>query len=308
MKYRNGIALLITLVFIIAITLSVAIGLKQVKEGSYAVQNELFLLQSNMILNDVLTFLKNSNDLKKIIDNNDSVESLNMFLSQVGFIPFESNDIMVSLEIKSARSKININTISEHNISNTEDINERKEAFNTYFSKYSVDSEYTNILLDMMGEIKEGMLYNSEIFYEKPYLFRDYIVSLKHLEVANNFYKQIYHDNYIDGIDFKNLFTFNQDKKTAVDLNYATADVWELMLDVDEIRANELLSGSGSYTKLSDLGLSDDEKLLLSRFRTSYFEPYLDVMIEIIQKEHRSKIYFEYDIKNSKGSHFSYEI
>jgi len=40
----------------------------------------------------------------------------------------------------------------------------------------------------------------------------------------------------------------------------------------------------------------------------SYFEPFLDVKIEVIKDDSMAKIHFEYNIKNKKGSNFSYEI
>ena len=43
------------------------------------------------------------------------------------------------------------------------------------------------MMLDMMSEVKEDLAYNSEIFYDKTNLFRDYIVSRKHLSEIDDF-------------------------------------------------------------------------------------------------------------------------
>ncbi|MEA2100526.1 MAG: hypothetical protein U9P72_10405 [Campylobacterota bacterium] len=304
---KKGIALLITLLFIIAITLSIGIGLKQVKVASSEIQNENFMLQTTIILDDVLKFLKTSKDLEKVASDNTG-EALYMFLSQSSFIPFEASDIKISLEIVSARAKLNINAIVDINGSKSDVSIARIEALKVYLSNYNINEDYTNILLDVMGKVKEDMSYNSDIFYEKPYLFRDFVVSDTHLGEVNDFYMKTYHDNNLKNIDFEKLFSFNSNIKTAIDLNYASAEVWELILGVDKLRAEELSFGSGSYTKLDELGLSNHEKLMLDRFKTSYFEPHLDVNIEIMQNSNMAKIHFEYDIKNKKGSNFSYEI
>ena len=304
---KKGIALLITLLFVIAITLSIGIGLKQVKSASIQVQNESFMLQTSMILDDVLRLLQTSKELDGI-SGDSKVEILNVFLSQSSFIPLEASDIKISLEIFSARGKLNINALVDSNTTNTTATTQRLDSLKDYLSNYNINSEYSNILLDLMGGIKEDMSYNSDIFNEKPYLFRDYVSSDAHLDEVKDFYMKTYHDNSLKNVNFKNLFYFNKDKTTKIDLNYATPEVWELILGVDKPRAEDLSSGGGAYATLEDIELSDDEKYMLSRFEVSYFEPHLDINIEIIQNSNMAKIHFEYDITQKKGSNFSYEI
>jgi len=81
-----------------------------------------------------------------------------------------------------------------------------------------------------------------------------------------------------------------------------------MILGVDKLRAKEIAQNKITYTKLDDMELSEDEKDMLSRFKTSFFEPYLDVKIEIIQDDNSAKIEFEYDLKARKGMNFSYDI
>lgn len=305
--HKKGIALLITLLFVIAITLSIGIGLKQVKSASTEVQNETFMLQTSMILDDVLRLLQTSKELD-MISGDAKVEILNMFLSQSAFIPLEASDVKISLEIFSARGKLNLNALVDSNITNTEISMQRIDSLKYYLNNYNINLAYGDILLDLLGGVKEDMSYNTDIFNEKPYLFRDYITSASHLNEVNDFYMKTYHDNNLKNVNFEKLFYFNSDITTKIDLNYATPDVWELLLGVDRLRAEELSSGGGAYTTLEDIELNDDEKDMLSRFKVSYFEPYLDVNIEIIQNSNMAKIHFEYDIQQKKGSNFSYEI
>ncbi|MBU1659435.1 hypothetical protein KKG72_10365 [bacterium] len=302
-KFRKkGIALLITMFFIIAITVAVGVGLKQINEASWHVENESFMLQTSVLLDDVLTLLQNSKELDMIVKDN-SGDDLFAFLSQASFIPFESSGIKVIIELKSARAKFNPNLLADTNGSAY-----RVDALKRYVDRYRVNSEYVDFLLDIMGGIKEDMSYNSDIFYEKPYLFRDYIVSLKHLDEVNDFYIKRYHENSLKNIDFKNLFYCTKEKNTLIDVNYATPQTWELMLGVDALRAQELHLGGGYYKSLEDLLLSEDERLALEKFGPSFFEPYLDVRVEIIQNENNSVINFEYDMKKKQGYNFVYEI
>ena len=146
------------------------------------------------------------------------------------------------------------------------------------------------------------------IFDENPYLFRDYIASAKHLKVINNYYTKEYNDNGLKNIDFNELFYYSKDRNMTIDLNYATTQVWELLLGCSQERAEMLKAGGGFYSDLESLNLNADEKEMLANFKTSYFEPIVQIELDIRQNKQHSKIIFEYDIQNKKGSNFAYEI
>ena len=310
-KSKNAIALLITIFFIIAITIAVGIGLKNINTASKYVENEKFMLQTTMILDDVLTLLQTSKELDDITKDATG-EAFNIFLSQASFIPIESGDIQVSIELKSARAKFNPNSL----INTNKNVNEaRVNALKQYLSKYMVNNEYVSILLDNMGGIKENIPYNSEIFYDKPYLYRDYINSTKHLSEINQFYLDLFGENNLKEstdnkfeADLNQLFYFSNDKNMTIDLNYATAQTFELILGTDRQRAILLSENENVYYKIEELNLSPEEKVILLGFKTSFFEPYLEVIVEIKQKDKSAIINFEYDIKEKKGYNFAYEI
>lgn len=296
---RRGIALLITLLFIMLITISIGISLKQVNMASSHVEDEKFLYQSSVVVDDVLTLLKSSQELNDI----NSSQDFSTFLAETSFVPFEAEGIKVSLELSSARSKFNVNSLVD---ASAKPKQERVAYLKQYMSNYMVITTYVDILLDSMGKIKEDMSYNSELFNDKPYLFRDYIVSAKHLSELNDFYTSYYHEQSLKNINFKELFYFGKNNDYKIDLSYATTEVWEMMLGCDNFRASEL--SATVYEALDDIGLSDDEKLRLAKFDTSFFEPYVDVRLNIMQDKQSANIRFEYDIKNKKGTNFVYEI
>jgi len=298
---KKAIALLITVLFVMAITVAIGVGLRQVKEASHNVENENFIIQTSLILEDVMEILKTSKELNDINSSTDFF----VFLSQMSFIPLQSNGLRMSIELSSARSKFNVNTLMSN--STTVDTN-KVEALKLYLNKYMINSEYVGFLLDNMGGIKEDLSYNSAIFNEKPYLFRNYITSKKHLSEIDDFYEKTNHDNNLKNINFDKLFYFSSDKNSVIDLNYATPQTWEFILGCDETKAKELSLGMGTYTSLDDLSLSDDEKLSLSYFKYNFFEKVIDVNIEIEENSQNAKIMFEYDINKKKGSNFVYEI
>lgn len=301
---KKGIALLVTVLFIMAITVAIGVGLKQVKDASWHVENENFMFQASTIVEDILYILDESKELEQIVHNKSSAD-LFAFLYGVSFLPFESHGLKVNIQISSARSHFNINALMNTNGStiNVDRVNALKE----YLNQYRVNSNYVDILLDVMRGIKDDRGYDSAIFNEKPYLFRDYIVSQKHLEEINDFYMKTYHHT-LKNIDFTQLFYFSNDKSNFIDLNYATAPIWDMMIGCDKEKAQKLASGGGEYTTLDNLSLSDKEKLALAKFQTSFFEPFLDVVITMTQNSKHAKIRFEYNIRTKKGSNFVYEI
>lgn len=297
---KNAIALLITVMFVIVITVAIGFGLKQVNEATQEIQNEKFLYQSSIIVEDVLKILKNSPDLKTVADGNNTSD-LFTFLSQTSLIPFETSGIEIVLQIKSARGGINPKDLN----TTTTDI------FREYLASKRINSEYINLLQDNMSGIKVDNSYNSRIFEENPYLYRDTIASPTHLKVINDFYSKEYNDNALADVDFEKLFSFsdtNDTNGTKIDLNYASAELWEMMTGVSEERAKELSIGAGMYESDEDLGLSDSELERLKKFKVSFYEPYIFVDVEIRQNKSRAKISFEYNIKKNKGSNFVYEI
>ena len=309
---RQAIALLITLFFIMAITVVIGIGLKSIKDASFSVEREHFTIESRTLLDDVMKILKESKELELIATSNDLAikrEAFFIFLAQSAFIPFESSGVKVLLEISSARSKLNINNFLD---SNTTIMQNRVNALNLYFNEYGINEEYVKILLDGMSKVKADMTYNSDIFSDNPYLFRDYIASQKHFDEFNDFYKRTYRENTLAKVDFKNIFYFSKDReKYKIDVNYMTPEAWRVVLGCMQDRAEQLSQGAGAYEKFEDLLLNDDEMLAIENFGKSYFsffEPYIDVKVEIIKENQNANIRFEYNMKEKKGSNFVYEI
>lgn len=296
---RNAIALLITVMFVIVISVAIGFGLKQVNTAAKIIKDEKFMYQSSIIIEDVLNILKSSADVARAGEVN-ATDELFTLLSSASFIPFESSGVEIVLKLKSARAKFNPSQL-DANINTS-------QAFVEYLNNKMVNSQYLDILLDNVSGVKNDNSYNSAIFDENPYLFRDYIASTKHLQIINDFYSQEYNDNSLERINFENLFYFTQDKNTSIDLNYATTEVWELLLGTSKERADFLRENAGAYTDYNSLNLNTNELERLHKFKTSFFEPIILVTIEIKQNDSTSNILFEYDIKKKKGSHFVYEI
>lgn len=302
---RDAIALMITLFFVIAITLSIGITMKLINDAKAELESENFLLQTTVVLDDVMQMLRGAPEIKAILDDSSGL-AFDLFLAQSSFIPFEIGDISVAVSLSSARSKINPNMFRDANSSLVDE--KQLSALNEFLSFYMVNVAFSDILLDGMRGVRTDGLYMSELFYDYPELFRDYVASFEHFEKLKRFFAYSYNDNSLQNIDFEELFYFSKESQYRIDINQATPLAWEMMLGVDRSRAEQLSLESGAYA-MSDLSfLSDSERAQLAHFNTSHFEPCLSVEVEIITLQKSTTIRFEYDMKTKKGTNFVYEI
>lgn len=294
-RSKPAIALLLTLVFIILITVSLGMSLKYMRESTQTLKDENFIFQVRSIVDDFENILKTSPQLNQITDS----DSLSLFLADSSLLPLESQGVKVLIEMKSARAKIN------PNLFNTP---QKINLLKTFLVSKMINPEYANMLSDSINGIKEDGVYNSDIFVEHPYLFRDYIASEKQLDRLNEIYKNKYHEESLDTIDMSELFYTSRDRNSTIDLNFATPLAWELMIGCDKERAITLNAGSGTYQSLEDLSLTAREKVALSHFNTTYFSPILDVSITIENNKERAFVRFEYNIQTKKGSNFVFKV
>jgi hypothetical protein len=297
---RSAIALLVTLVFVMIISVAIGYGLMQVKEASKVVEDERILYQNSMLLDDILAILLASPQMQTLADSNSS-EDLYLFLANSRYLPLEIGGEKLILSFESANARININSMQKSN----------ETLFRDYFSRYMVGSSYVDILKECMRKNQakdEYNSYTSRLFERHPELFRDYIASKKHLDIINAFYESEYGDMSLKNIAFDELFSYSPNKDAVLDLNYAKPAVWELILGVSPQRAEILSKGAGTYKTFNDLDLSADEKRNIAKFKTTFFAPYLLVTIEIIREKSSSKIRFKYDIKLKRGYDFVFEV
>ncbi len=301
---RRAVALLITLFLVLLMSIAVGVGLKSAVKAKESVQKEAFMIQSAMLVEDVLAMLKGSPELRQITDSNTS-SALFAFLSSASVIPFQSGDVRVLVSLQSARGHFNINALKDANQTKA---NEKAARLEELFLRHELTSQLVAYIQDAMGGIKADGSYKSDLFLERPELFRDYIASPHHLEKILLVYGQKYHINPYSKLNFDTLFSFEKEPKTKVDLNYATPEVWELLIGASRERARALYEKEGSFETLEDVGLDAKEKEMLALFDYSFFEPVIRVHIDIVEGNIKGMIEFEYDLRTQKAGNFVYEI
>jgi hypothetical protein len=303
LMYKNAIALLITLFFLMAITISIGVGFKHVNEAKSSIRDENFLLQTNIILDDVLTFLKDSPELKFITED-ETGTAFDIFLSQSEFIPFDISDIKIGISIKSARRKINLNDLLKLSASDTQEEPRQLELLKSFLSGYNVNLIYVDILKDSVSKYKLDYFPTTDILDAKPDIFRDYIASHEHLQEINEYYKNSYYENSLSKIDFENLFYIKKidtnSSSYCIDSMYMSAWTRHMLtgMSIEEAQDYE-----PEYSDDSQATNINGYKLCKNNERQ-----YLDVELDIIHGEKTANIKFEYDILNAKGYNFIYEI
>jgi len=294
---RRGVALLITLFFIIAITAAVGVSLMNLKKSGEELHEARFLLQSGAIVEDILTLMNEADKLGVVSD----AESLNIFLLTAGFIPLELKELLVKIEITSAMGHMNINTLASSKAF--------QEALVAYMARFNVQDAYymSDLLIDCMGGYKD--VYKTNIFDEMPELYRGRIVSQRHFEKILNFYILERHDSAVSKLPWDTLIRFDDSNATALDANYITPALWQLIVSgMQEERALDLASGEIVYATLEDMRLSPDEMVEVNKFRLGFFHPVVRMDIEVMENNSTAHVAFDYDLSTKKGKHFEFGI
>lgn len=309
---RRAIALLITLFFIIAITASIGIGLKYINEGLKQSEREKFMIQSRILLDDVFGILKRYSSELDINSSSD----LSAFMSTINSVVLPLDDTTkIKLSAKSARNRININSLSDENLS---------LMVGEYLQERAVGSEYLELWRDLIGGVREDGAYMTSLYYDRPELFLDApkkLNSPRYLKEINDYYLQNYTNANIKKIKFENIFYFYQSEGNAssygVDLGFASQELKELL----QIRTAPMTlieedgyEEDGYYDEELCANLSPEQNATLGRFGFACrFQPVIEVNMEMVGineegKKMQANIRFEYDLKLKKGSHFVYEI
>ncbi len=297
MKKHSGVALLITLFFIIAITAAVGVSLMNIKKSAKTLHEARFLLQSGAVIEDVLALMSEADKLGNVND----ADTLELFLLTAGFIPLELKELLVKIEITSTMGHININTLV-----NTPAF---QEALIAYMTRFNVQDAYymNDLLVDCMGGYKD--VYKTNIFDELPELYRDRIVSKRHLNKVLDFYVRERHDHSVEMLPWDALIRFDERNATALDANYIEPALWQLFLpQIQEEQAVALADNDVIYNSLQELDITTEERQSLSPFNIGFFTPTVHLDIEIMENNSTAHVAFDYDMSTKKGKHFEFGI
>ena len=294
---RPAIALLITLFFVISVTAAVGVSIIQLRLSAKQVREGKCLIQSSMVLDDLLKLLKTTPVLDQVKD----AESMQYFLQNASIIPVSLENLNVKINIDSAMGRFNINTLSY--------FKPFQEALSGYMVQYEISdvAYFQDLLIDCMSSKRSE--YRTDIFDAMPWLYRERIVSMAHLEQIIDYYVLNRHDNNIRKIPWEQLVRFSPSRDRKVDANYITPQLWQLLLpEITEGIAIDLASNEFLYEKDGDLSLADEELEKLEPFALSYYLPRTLIEVDVKRNDQNVHVAFEYDLKLKKGGNFDYGL
>ena len=296
--------MLITLFFIIAVTAVVGVSLKQLQEANSQLQENRFLAQSAITLEDVLEMVGQAERFGGI----DDTLSLNHFLKETAAIPVESGQFSGKITLKSARERININTLLY------------SEPLRTTLERYLGESMQVAdagyliyLMMDCMGGQKEEG-YWTDIFDRQPWMYRERIVNKTHFGQILDFYVRSRHDPSVYKVPWDRLIRFGERTgANIVDANYMAPELWAMLLvgtypSADELQT--LAHPAVPYESVADLPLPEERaETLVQEFSLGFYAPVVDVKLVLKEGETNQAVSsFEYDLKTKKAGRFDYAI
>jgi hypothetical protein len=282
---RPGIALMITLFFIMAITVAVGISLTVYNQGKNVEAQYRLLAQTAMSVDDVVRLLQEGQMFAEVKDAA-TLKAL-LELTEAIALDYEGLEVMVSM--RSARAGVNINALAASEA--------LQEKFTRYLMRYNVqDPQYlTDLLLDCMQG--EQATYRTRIFDAMPQLYRVRIASAEHLEQILEYYIKQRFDLAVRDIPWQELFWFDDHEVQAADLNHMSAHAWQLLFPDMPDETITLLSGSGQvYTTYDELPLRDEDVRQLQSMNIKLYVPVVWVELELFSAGAVAEVALEFDI------------
>lgn len=297
-KERSGIVLLMTLFFVMAITVVVGVSLSNLQAGNAKVQEARFLAQSAITTEDTIAMFSG---METLLDGNSTL-GFNIFLQTVAAIPLNNGDYEGLVSIESARGRLNINTLAGSP--------EFQQALLRYLQIHEVeDPQYVvTLLLDCMGGTRA--FYNSDIFERAPWLFRDRIVDGKHLHKILEHYVFNRNDAAVYNVPWEKLFRYDLNTSNELDANYVSDELWTMMLAETPVEHPPAFpEGVDLYENAEDLELDPEIVTRLTEgFHLGFYSPTIQVHLQLRNASEEAEITFEYDILKKQAKEFKYVI
>ncbi len=223
---KKSIVLFTTLMMIMALMAVMTLFLNSTKKSKDNFYEEFALIQTNAIVNNLLSYLKSIKFTKETI----------FYGSKVAF-PIELDNSMMVFSIASAHKHLNINTLVG-TLKTKDSISYEK--FVSFLYKYRVKNPefFIDILLDTKDDdiLEQNSGSGSEIVLENPIFRNGKIYNKKHFKIIVDYYAASMHDSEIYKVPFDKIFGFVSNSG-KLDINFATQELLELIFE-DVVKAN----------------------------------------------------------------------
>jgi hypothetical protein len=292
MKGKDGIALLITVIMLAA--LSALILKSYTLSEKYLKDNDDIRLtaQSNRL------YLDSKKILKQTLRDINSTEEYAFIFGQSFSIPSANFDI--TFMFRPIDNKININNILVNSKIN-KNIYDLLE--NLLISYNVVDSSFfLDLLLDTIDKDSKERTYESEIINQNIYFTNGKIYSKKHLSQIIDYYAQNRDDKNIYKIPWDKYINFNS---INIDINFVSIDLLKLLLPSENI--NKTFKDK-YYKNYKDLGISKVSKDMLKKLNIVFTTSRVSSKIKYNNSDKKFQINYIYDVNNNKTIDVKYNF
>lgn len=300
---RRGIALLITIAFVTAITALIGVAGALLNRSFERVSHKAFLIQSNVLFDDFYGILKaNSGDIN-------GSAGLDIFLNLPLFFSNEASNITADITFESDASRVNINRILEDANATQPDFDPLRiplrvpyeEYFDHILTVYNVSDKM--LLLSMIADSVDSdtfeRLTGSEIALQNPDFTQGHIYDMHHFKQILTAYKQQTQDFNVDDIPWERLISFRND---TIDFNHITPETLHFIDPSipEESLAQYTTERVEVYDRFSDLPISEENVQALKAMDVAFYSPNVVGKMNVIDKHKKVAIAFAYDLSTQK--------
>ncbi len=269
------------------------------------VSNKQFMIQSDVLLSNMLTILKSASG-----DVNDST-TLDIFLA----VPFTFDnrdfDTSATIVFESAASKPNINWLIDANATTDENdpfapvpLNSEVETYLDHIlSIYNVSDKILLVsmiadAIDIDLDARNGI---SEIAAENVDFTQGYIYDYHHFRQVLEAYERVTLDSSVEHIPWESLIGFTN---ASLDFNHITPEVLRLL--VPQMTPEEIALMTTErlevYNTLDELSFDEEDKKRLEALHVVFYDPGVEGDILIKNGERQLHVTFLYNLSSKKVS------
>jgi len=291
MKMRKGVILFVTLMMIILLLGIVTVFLHKTKESKDSVTEVYAMIQTNIIMDNLLQYLKKVNFDETTI----------FYASQAPF-PVNFGQSNVTFQVDSSQKYININSFVKNSIKD----NLISQKFISLLLTYKIKDP--NFFLDLLKDTLDKDTTsrnstNSEIILEHPTFRNEKIYNSVHLSQIIEYYFDKTSDGKIYDVPFDEIFSY---VNASIDVNFISAKLMKIIFDdANDYTLRIIEEHPDIYEKIDDLPfdkhyLKKIKKGILGQsFTTKTTNLKIDVVVHY-KTQFESKISFLYNIKSKK--------
>ena len=250
---RRGVVLFITLAILLMLSTVVMLFLKEGSQIKKSVRENIAVIQTNLLLNDMSGFLK-----KQTFSQED------LFYGSEIPVTLDLGQVSGSISLTSAQNRININRFIESVLHDQQALISFLDWLDTL--KLKNQPLLISILLDSYDKDRYERMNGSEIVLERPWFQNGTIANERSLTMILRRYSELSGDRNISIERWTRVFGFEGDN---IDLNYADKDQIKLLYpDLPQIVVDVLAKHSSLYQSVEDIPIDPESraKLMQKRF------------------------------------------